>query len=221
MTIVLEIGLSLVLCVIGYLLAYNYLHKNKWYGFDKGMIRFSRNKGLFFLAGILITTLLILLFQLVYNRSLLLEIKLIALVLMILPCAAVDYKEHKIPNSIILATLLIRFCIFVAEFIVSMDDSLKVAKDSLIGLGVIGGFFLILYFVFKHSIGMGDVKLFAMIGLYQGLWGGINSVFYSLICSFFAALFMLITKKKKKKDVIAFGPSILLGTIIAISFAGM
>ncbi len=220
MTIVIEAGVSLIICLVGFILAYNYLHKNKWYSFGKGMFSVTRNKSLYFAAGLLLSVFFILLLSLVYHRVALLQIKLIILVLMILPCAVVDYKEHKIPNSIIIAALAFRFCIFVAEFVVSMDESFKVAKDSLIGLGVIGGFFLILYFVFKNSIGMGDVKLFAVIGIYQGLWGSVNSVFYSLIASFCVSVFLLITKKKKKKDVIAFGPSILLGTIVAISFAG-
>ena len=78
-----------------------------------------------------------------------------------------------------------------------------------------------MFFLFKNSVGMGDVKLFAVIGLYQGLWGAVNSVFFSFIVSFINAVVLLITRKKKKSDVIAFAPCIMIGTVMAISFAGM
>lgn len=54
-------------------------------------------------------------------------------------------------------------------------DSLK---DGVIGAAVIGLFFLLISLIFKNSMGMGDIKLFALMGLYQGLWGAFNSVFF-------------------------------------------
>lgn len=65
------------------------------------------------------------------------------------------------------------------------------------------------------------MKLFAVMGLYQGLWGAVNSVFFSLLASFVVSVALLISKKKGRKDTISFGPSILIGTIAAIGLAGM
>ena len=75
--------------------------------------------------------------------------------------------------------------------------------------------------IFRNSIGMGDVKLFALMGLYQGLWGAFNAVFFSFVVSFVAAVALLATRKKNRKDVIPFGPSVLLGTILAVSLSGI
>ena len=80
---------------------------------------------------------------------------------------------------------------------------------------------MVLLLAFKNSIGMGDIKLFAVMGLYQGLWGVINSVFFSLAASFVISIAFLITKKKGRKDSIAFAPSIFVGTVVAICLAGM
>lgn len=68
---------------------------------------------------------------------------------------------------------------------------------------------------------MGDIKLFALMGLYQGLFGVFNSVFFSLIVSFFISIILLILKRKNRKDVIPFGPSIYAGTVVGIFLTGL
>ena len=57
-------------------------------------------------------------------------------------------------------------------------------------------------------------------GLYQGIWGATNAVFFSLLVSFFLSVVLLILKRVTKKDVISFAPSILLGTVISILLSG-
>lgn len=146
---------------------------------------------------------------------------MVVIVLVILPCAATDYRTHKIPNQIIITGLAVRLVIYIAEFVSSPTSAFNVLKDNLLGASILAGFFLVLLLVFKNCIGMGDVKLFAVMGLYQGLWGAVNSVFFSLAVSFFVSVILLITRKKGRKDVISFGPSILLGTVIAIAISGM
>ena len=110
---------------------------------------------------------------------------------------------------------------YIPEFISSPATGFLILKDNLVGAAVIGIFFFLLFLVFKNSIGMGDIKLFAVMGLYQGLWGAVNSVFFSLVVSFVLSVGLLITRKKGRKDTIPFGPSILIGTAIAIGLAGM
>ena len=125
------------------------------------------------------------------------------------------------PNQFLIAGLVLRVILFGAEFAVDSRSALTTLKDCAIGAVVYGAFFLLLLLVFKNSVGMGDVKLFALMGFYQGLWGAFSSVFFSLLVTFVLSVFLLITKKKKRNDVIAFGPSILLGTVISICLSGM
>ena len=89
--------------------------------------------------------------------------------------------------------------LYIAELVFSPSTVLDSLKDGVIGAAVIGLFFLLISLVFKNSMGMGDIKLFALMGLYQGLWGAFNSVFFSLLVSFFLALGLLISKKKKRR----------------------
>lgn len=221
MIIAVDIILSIALILYGYISACYYLHNVKWNSKNTAVLKPTRNKVLYLLFAVLTVAVLITVFQVIYNLDLLTQIKLLTLVLIILPVSVIDIRLQKIPNQFILVALILRICIYVAEFIASVQTAFETLKDNLLGAVIISVFFLLLLLIFKNSIGMGDIKLFAVMGLYQGLWGAINSVFFSLIVSFMISVVLLISKKKKRKDMISFGPSILLGTIVAIGLSGM
>lgn len=149
------------------------------------------------------------------------QFKLLTLILILFPTAAVDYKIKKIPNKFLIAGLILRMVFYIFEFIQSFENAFSVLKDNLLAVVIYGVFFLLLLLVFKNSIGMGDIKLFALMGLYQGIWGTFSAIFFSLVVSFFVSIYLLITRKKKKKDTIPFGPSILIGTFLSICLSGM
>ena len=78
-------------------------------------------------------------------------------------------------------------------------------------LGIIG----------NGALGMGDVKLAGLLGLYLG-WFGWLAVFFggalALILGGVWALVLLVRKlfKKKEASVLPFGPSMFLGAFLAI-----
>lgn len=221
MIIAVDIALSIILLIAGYVSACYYLNEVKWNSKNIAVLKPTRNKVLYLCFGVAAVATLITLFQTVYHLELIPQIKLLTLVMVILPVAAIDLRLQKIPNQFMLAALVLRVLIYIPEFIIFASAAFSTLKDNLLGAVIIGAFFLLLLLIFKNSIGMGDIKLFAIMGLYQGLWGAINSVFFSLMVSFVLSVGLLITRKKGRKDTISFGPSILLGTIIAIGLAGM
>ena len=184
-------------------------------------VRPSIKKAAYLIAALGAEVMLAVLFNALYDVSLLKELRLLTLVGILAPAAAIDYKTQRIPNRLLIAAAAIRGVLFAAEFVVYGADALEILKDAAAGAAAIGGFFLIMSLLFKNSVGMGDVKLFAVIGLYQGLWGGINSVFFSLCASFAAAILLLITKKKGRKDYMPFAPAIFAGTVAAMAMSGM
>lgn len=221
MIIAVDIALAIILLIIGYISACYYLNEVKWNSKNIAVLKLTCNKVLYLCLGSAAVAILITLFQTVYHLELISQIKLLTLVMIILPVAAIDWRLQKIPNQFMLAALVLRVLIYIPEFIISASVAFSTLKDNLLGAVIIGVFFLLLLLIFKNSIGMGDIKLFAIMGLYQGLWGAINSVFFSLMVSFVLSVSLLITRKKGRKDTISFGPSILLGTIIAIGLSGM
>ena len=221
--IIIESIVSLILIMLGYILAINYLKNGnlKQMTFTT-VFTITKKRIVYWVSSVVFVSLLIALFNTFYKEKNLIHcLKLLTLVTCMLPIAAVDIKHKKIPNQFLIIALILRGGFFAAEWIFSPPTILNILKDSVIGAILIGVFFLLILLIFKNSIGMGDIKLFAIMGLYQGLWGAINSVFFSLMVSFLISVVLLITRIKKRKDTISFGPSILLGTIIAIGLSGI
>lgn len=221
--ILIEIVWCLILAFCGYIATIYYLHDIKWNEKNLSIIKVNSKNRLFYLVCAVSTSIgMSIVFCTIYSSNTLLDqVKLLTLIMLLLPMSVIDYKTHKIPNKFILTALVLRIICYCFEFIVSPIEAWITMKENLIGAVIIGGFFLIILLVFKNSIGMGDIKLFAVMGLYQGLWGVINSVFFSLVASFFLSVFLLLSKKKKRKDVIPFGPCIFVGTIVAIGLSGI
>ena len=146
---------------------------------------------------------------------------MICLIFTLLPVAAVDSQVKKIPNQFLLVALAVRIVLYVPDFLLDLQKALFGIKEDILAAAIMGGFFFALFLIFKNSIGMGDVKLFALMGLYQGLESVINSIFFSLFASFLVAIVLLITKKKERTDAIPFGPCIFLGTMIALRLTGV
>lgn len=221
MIVTVDILLSAALLMGGYVSVCYYLNDVKWNSKNTAVLKPTRNKVLYLLFGLLTAAVLIADFQMVHHLELLEQVKLLTLVFVLLPVAAIDRAVQKIPNKFLLTALILRAVIFAGELLVSVPTAVGTLKSDLLGAVVIGGFFLLMLLIFRNSIGMGDIKLFMVMGLYQGLWGVINSVFFSLMVSFVVSIALLISRKKGRSDAISFGPSILLGTIIAIGLAGM
>lgn len=132
-----------------------------------------------------------------------------------LVCLSVtDIKAKKIPNAVTLLLLVIRL-IFMAWGIFYHHDNVKrTLLYSLVGLLFGGGFILICMIISKGGIGAGDLKIFAVIGLYFGLPGLIQIMVYSLFLSAICAIFLLLFRKKKMKSTIPMAPFILLGLTV-------
>lgn len=221
MNILIDSLLCVILLGLGYYGVCSYLSAQKLVKPDANLFKISRNRIIYLVAGFVTSVVLILILNFYYNRDLTQQLKLLSIMLIILPNAAVDFRIHKMPNVFMIAGLVLRLLLFAVEFFLKSSTFLNTVIDSLLGGVIIGVFFFLLLIIFKNSIGMGDVKLFALMGLFQGLWGAVNSIFFSLIVTFFLSIYLLITKKKKKKDTISFGPEIYLGTLIGICLAGM
>ena len=78
------------------------------------------------------------------------------------------------------------------------------------------GFLLILYLVTKKKgIGFGDVKLAIFMGLFLGWPKIIIALYIAFVVGAVIGIMGIILKKITKKSKIAFGPFLILGTIVA------
>ncbi len=82
--------------------------------------------------------------------------------------------------------------------------------------GLLGGaFFGLLYIVTRGTgLGLGDVKLAACLGIFLGFWSALAAFAAAVVIGALLAIPVLLTRKRRGRDVLPFGPFLVLGAII-------
>ena len=87
--------------------------------------------------------------------------------------------------------------------------------SGLISGGVLFVIFLLIIII-TRSMGMGDAKLVALIGLTSGFPLVVFSMLIGIVVGGVFAIYLLATRKKGRKDVIPYGTFLAIGPIIAM-----
>ncbi len=150
-------------------------------------------------------------------------IAMMVLVSMFIAIFVIDVYHYIIPNEIIVFGLVSGVIFSILKGVNFNNLSLfnwDVLKDS--GLGLVVGisvFFLIVilgeWFMKAEAMGMGDVKLMGVVGLFLGFKLTVLSMFLAFIIGSIISIFLLVTKIKGRRDQIPFGPFIVLGSMVA------
>ena len=130
---------------------------------------------------------------------------------------------HSFPFYLLFISLLV---IFVA------DLKYQIIPDSMIVLGVLGalwvgvhlipaiGSFAFLYCVWAvtrgRGIGFGDVKFALLMGLLLGFPGVVIAFYVAFLTGACVGVILMIARYKTWKSKIAFGPFLVLGTVVAL-----
>lgn len=130
---------------------------------------------------------------------------------------AVDIKAQIIPNETNFIGFLVGIVYAYIRFVI--DDMQGV--DSLLGMVTGAGIFLLIALLAlvlyrKVGMGMGDVKLMGMLGLFFGFANTIQIFVLSFFIGAIVSIFLLITKIKKSDDYIPFGPFIVIASFITM-----
>lgn len=133
-----------------------------------------------------------------------------ALVLSTLLILAVltDIREKLILDVITLPSMVI---LLIIRFFIGEEPFYIYALGGALGFGLL----LLLAFVSRGGMGGGDIKLYAAIGV---ALGPLTTVMSLVLASFVGAvvgILLIALKIVKRKQPIAFGPSILIGTLVA------
>jgi leader peptidase (prepilin peptidase)/N-methyltransferase len=137
----------------------------------------------------------------------------IVLVTIVIPIAIIDFEHRIIPNRITGPAAVVAIAIGLA---LDMDF----VVEQLIAGAAAGGFFLLAAIAYPRGMGMGDVKLAGVMGLYLGRAVGL-AVLIGLVAGVVvgAAIIARLGTKEGRKTAVPFGPFLALGAVIAI-FAG-
>ena len=127
----------------------------------------------------------------------------------------IDLDFQIIPNTISIPGIVIGF---IASFYLQEIS----VQDSLLGILVGGGLFFSIAYIFVtirgiEGMGMGDVKLLAMLGAFLGLKGVMFIIFISSMLGMVTGIMVMIqTRSYTFKQKIPFGPFLSIAAMIYI-----
>ena len=205
-------------------------NKIKWYDnipllsfiFLRGKCRSCNNKiSLQYFLVELISAISFLFIYFIYGLSVT-TLLLIILSIFFIIIFFIDLKHYIIPNELTFPLMLI-------GFVKSFDPNLNQTIFPNYINSLLGGFFgyaviwLIIFFYKKvrnkEGMGLGDAKLMAVVGFWSG-WASIPfTIFISSAVALVLVIPSLIKKTRNMSAQIPFGPYIIIGCIIYVTFA--
>ncbi len=130
--------------------------------------------------------------------------------------AAIDLDTHTLPNVIVLPAYIVGGLLLLTAAVLSGD--FEPFFRALLGAGILFVAYLIMAIAYPGGMGLGDVKLAGVLGLYLG-WLGWGSLAVGAFAAFlFGGLFsvaLVVSRRATRKSGIPFGPWMLLGAFVS------
>ena len=147
----------------------------------------------------------------------LVTLKYLLLTPLLISVLTIDFKEHIIPDRLI----LILFEIGMLFSIIEGFDSLNIFVDRILGMVIGFGIFGIITLIGgllakKKAMGYGDVKLMAALCLIFGEIGILMIIVIAFLIAAIVSIVLLVAKKKKFTEYIAFGPYISIASFVVM-----
>jgi len=129
----------------------------------------------------------------------------------------IDLEHYIVPNRIVLATLVVSVPLLALAALVEGDWlSLRTA---LIGSVAAGAGLLVINLISPRGMGMGDVKLALVLGLYLG-WLDLGHVLLGLFLGFLlgavGGVALIALKLRTRRDHVPFAPFLAGGAVLAV-----
>lgn len=122
----------------------------------------------------------------------------------------IDLDYYIIPNVVVLPVAVIGLASMIA---ISPDRWLELLLAGLVS----AAFFFLIVLIMPRGMGMGDVKLVAMLGFFLG-----RSVLVGLFAGFLlgalTGIMLMMSGRKGRKSQIPFGPFLATGALLALFF---
>ena len=134
----------------------------------------------------------------------------LVLVAILVPIALIDLDHQIIPNKITAPAAILALAIGLA-----LDPS-GVPEQLIAGAGA-AAFLLVFVFAYPRGMGMGDVKLAGVLGLFLGREVGV-AIFVAVVAGTLvgAAVMARLGVQRGRKTRVPFGPFLALGGIVAL-----
>ncbi len=204
-----------ILCYLLMAMCWYDMEAEKSCGRGKYLIPMNRQRGITLILCFVLCGGLTWLFS-QYHYGPLKTIRYLLLLAFLVPVGLKDAREKTIPNRWLVYILVCRGVLFLGELLSFPDLRVENIRFVLYGGLLSAIIFFAAYVLSRHAVGMGDVKLFAVIGMCLGFRVTYLVMLTSLILSALYGGCMVLRKKKSLKDEIPFGPFIAAGTWIVL-----
>ena len=133
----------------------------------------------------------------------------VLLVTTLVPITLIDLDTRRIPNAITLPSA-------VAALVAGLALDLDFVPEQLIAGAAAFAFFFVAAYLYPRGMGMGDVKLAGVLGLYLGRAVG-PAIFIALITGVLVGVVIIarVGQEAGRKTAVPFGPFLALGGMIA------
>ena len=132
------------------------------------------------------------------------------LVAVLVPTALIDLEHRIIPNKITLPAA-------VGAIGVGLVTQLSGVPQQLIAGAAAGGFLLVFALAYPRGMGMGDVKLAGVLGLYLGAAVAV-ALFAAVVAAMIVGVWIMasVGVRAGRKTAVPFGPFLALGGVIGL-----
>lgn len=131
----------------------------------------------------------------------------------------IDLDTQTLPNKIVVPSIAVGLVLLAVAS--AGTANWGALLSAVAGSATLFGFYLIVAIISPRGMGMGDVKLAAVLGLYLGWLGwGVLAVgaFAAFLLGGLFAIALLIGRKARRRTAIPFGPWMIAGAWLGIAF---
>ncbi|GAB3518129.1 prepilin peptidase [Arthrobacter monumenti] len=133
----------------------------------------------------------------------------------------IDLKNKLLPNRFVLPSLAV--AIGLLTFAAAGTDAWGALLRAILGGAAMFILYLIMALISPAGLGMGDVKLAAVLGVFLGFLGWnawVVGLFSAFLIGGVAGLILILVRMATRSSTIPFGPPMLLGALIATYWTG-
>jgi len=132
-----------------------------------------------------------------------------------LALSIIDFRTHRLPNRIVVPSCIVGVILLGSASLLTGDGARFV--QALFGMLAMFGVYFLMALPRRQGIGMGDVKLAALLGLHLG-WLGWGSVAVGFVSAFLIGgiigLVLVALRRADRSSRIPFGPWMIAGAAI-------
>ncbi|MCU1613916.1 MAG: peptidase prepilin type [Frankiales bacterium] len=134
---------------------------------------------------------------------------------------AVDLASHRLPDRVTYPAAVVCAAALTAD--AAVLGSWDALVRALLAADVSGGVAALAWLVVPAGLGLGDVKLLALLGLVLGWvgWGALLAgIFLGLVVGSLVSVVLLLTRRAGWRTALPFGPPLLTGAVLALALQG-